>query len=131
VLSVSINPGGVSHVRVGEQNQENDMMWPGDYADQLEMKIEGGAHTITHPDADLELDGWLRCFPERASARDEWSRCHAWQHVTHHLILRFTPQAFSERDAVPRMEDVVKEDGVYSSEVAAALQVPRVMIVWN
>ena len=39
VLSVSIVPGGVSHVRVGEQNQENDIMWPGDYADQIELKV--------------------------------------------------------------------------------------------
>jgi len=27
VLSVSINPGGVSYIRVGEQNQENDIMF--------------------------------------------------------------------------------------------------------
>ncbi len=51
------------------------MMWPGDYADELQLKVEGGTYTITHPDADLELDGWLRCFPEQATARDEWSRC--------------------------------------------------------
>lgn len=75
VLSVSINPGGVSYIRVGEQNQENDIMWPGDYADELSLKVEAGSYTITHPDADLELDGWLRCFPEQATARDEWRRC--------------------------------------------------------
>lgn len=75
VLSVSINPAGVSYIRVGEQNQENDIMWPGDYADELQLKVEGATYTITHPDADLELDGWLRCFPEQATARDEWSRC--------------------------------------------------------
>jgi hypothetical protein len=95
VLSVTINPDGVSFVRVGEQNQDNDVMWPGDYADQIEMKVTSGSYTITHSDADLELDGWLRCFPERASARDEWSRScspsrSALQHTTntknHHII---------------------------------------------
>jgi hypothetical protein len=43
-------------------------------ADALNSQFDGSTYCITHPDADLELDGWLRCFPEKASAREEWSR---------------------------------------------------------
>jgi hypothetical protein len=82
------------------------------------MKVESGTYSITHPDPDLELDGWLRVHPERACAREQWRRS---------LLFKFEFQG-AKCDELSRLEDIVKVDGVYSMEVAAALQV-RVLVM--
>jgi hypothetical protein len=65
-----------------------------------------------------ELDGWLRVHPERACAREQWRRS---------LLFKFEFQG-AKCDELSRLEDIVKVDGVYSMEVAAALQV-RVLVM--
>jgi hypothetical protein len=71
---------GQWYVRVAEQNQRNNKMWPGDYADELVLETknsdEKGAvvYGITHPDPDLELDGWVRAMLDDAVLRAPWFR---------------------------------------------------------
>lgn len=90
-----VDVDGKTMVRVGEQNQENDLMWPGvTYADELEIVVTDGSFTITHPDPDLELVGWIRLNMDAARPRPEW----------------VTP------------ERVVQVNGVYCVETTKALQ---------
>ena len=66
-------------VRVAEQNQENDKLWEGHYADELPMLVgtgDGGkaTYTVTNSDEDLELQGWIRLREDLESPREEWVR---------------------------------------------------------
>ncbi|KDO31284.1 hypothetical protein SPRG_03899 [Saprolegnia parasitica CBS 223.65] len=65
-------------VRVAEQNVENNKLWPGDYADELELQtdvVDGKTtYGIVHRDTDLVLDGWVRARLDQARARAPWTR---------------------------------------------------------
>ena len=68
-----------SCVRVAEQNQENDKLWSGSFADELPMKIglctDGElTYTIIHRDPILELQGWVRLEEHHQKPRDEWAQ---------------------------------------------------------
>ncbi|OQS06837.1 hypothetical protein THRCLA_01148 [Thraustotheca clavata] len=69
---------GKWYIRVGEQNQENNVYWPGDYADELELKtqvVDGKTtYGIVHRDPDLILDGWVRARLDQARLRAPWIR---------------------------------------------------------
>ncbi len=76
VLEVTTREEDGKHVvRVGEQNQENNVMWiGGTYADELVMEVsQDGCYSITHPDADLELVGWVRAQAHEACPRPQWT----------------------------------------------------------
>lgn len=101
VLHVLTLPNGQMVVRVGEQNQDNDVMWKGGtYADELPVDLgvndQGETtYSIKHYDPDLEMLGWVRIHPENASPRPTWT---------------------------PPAEPVLPIDGVYGEESVKALQ---------
>jgi hypothetical protein len=96
-----ITSDGKMVIRVGEQNQDNDVMWKGGtYADELPVDLgvnENGetTYSITHYDPDLEMLGWVRLHPEAASPRPTWT---------------------------PPAEHTLPIDGVYGEESVKALQ---------
>jgi hypothetical protein len=101
VLHVVTLGEGQMVIRVGEQNQDNDVMWKGGtYADELPIELgvdeEGKTtYTIRHYDPDLEMLGWVRVHPESASPRPVWT---------------------------PPDEPTLPIDGIYGEESVKALQ---------
>jgi hypothetical protein len=116
------------------------------------MQVDGSTYSITHPDPDLELDGWLRCsiqcnrfselnfsclgafLSERRRARSGAGPFppyptlpNEYRALDKHFTLNYNSIVANIAfvDAVSnRQENVVAEDGAYSTQVAAALQVP-------
>lgn len=101
ILHVVTLSDGKTVIRVGEQNQDNDVMWKGTtYADELPVDIginENGetTYSIKHYDPDLELLGWVRLHPELATPRPTWT---------------------------PPAEPILAIDGIYGIESTKALQ---------
>ena len=100
VLEVCTLEDGKEVIHVGEQNQENDVLWKhGQYADELELCRAEGVdsfvyYSITHPDTDLELLGWVRLSLDEITPRPSWVR----------------------------QPDIVQENGVYDIDTAKAFQ---------
>ncbi|KAH9096741.1 hypothetical protein LEN26_017369 [Aphanomyces euteiches] len=71
---------GQKALYVAEQNVHNNRLWiGGHYADELPLHIgtsDDGklTYTITHPDPDLVLDGWVRADLDNAVFRAPWTR---------------------------------------------------------
>ncbi|RHY20115.1 hypothetical protein DYB25_003031 [Aphanomyces astaci] len=80
VADVVTKEGGTLALYVAEQNMHNDKLWAGGhYADELHL-VTGTSrdgkttYSITHPDPDLILDGWVRASLDDAVLRAPWSR---------------------------------------------------------
>ncbi|RHY25858.1 hypothetical protein DYB32_008044 [Aphanomyces invadans] len=80
VADVVTKDNGTLTVYVAEQNVHNDKMWiGGHYADELHL-VTGTSrdgqttYSITHPDPDLVLEGWVRPALDEAVLRAPWTR---------------------------------------------------------